>query len=151
MKLILIILFFANIFTFQAQIKKELKKINIYLVEWDANYRTPRRIENIKKMSHYNFETNFIEFENLFSDFDDMHKYLLSCPQDSLNYSVGVNALVEFCFKNKKTVQLYFVNNGSYYYNEKWYLLNEELYFKLFNYFSNVLIPEVTLKKCSNH
>jgi len=118
----------------------------MYFVKWDSRYTLPRTIENIKETKLFYFESSDLDLEDLFSDYRDCIVKLK--PKDNIIDSMNKisNVCVELCFK-RKVVRLFFKNSGEYYFEGKWYRMNSELYFKLFNCLSNELIPIQTLEK----
>ena len=122
-----------------------ITKIKIYMVKWNSRYTIVRNIENIKNSYLYIFEMKDNELYNYFDDYTDGDNKLKS--QDTTNFKYNsCNILVEIYFKKKK-LSLYFKNTGEYYFNGLWYKINSGLYYNLFSYFSEELIPPETLKK----
>jgi len=84
-----------------------------------------------------------------FDDYEDCVEKLHS--QDTIqvlsnNKKILVNVLVELSFGEER-VDLYFLRTGDYLLDNIVYKRNSGLYFSLFKYFSNELIPEDILLK----
>ena len=148
MKKILILLSLVVLTSFKVYEEYDsVVKIKVYMVRWDAKYRIIRTTENIQQNYLYYFEKDGTSLSNMFDDYDDCLLKLQSQSRCQEECSKKASAFVEMVFEDNKVVRLYFKNTGEYYFDGKWYTMNEGLYYYLFRYFSNELIPKRTLSK----
>lgn len=146
-KTIFIFIIFSLGFSSFAQCKlknNEIKKVKIYLVEWNINTKLPYTIKNFKKFYRYYFEINKCDFDDLFFDYAECIEMLSSQKSISSDTAASnfVRDYVEIRFLKGKKVKLYFDIIGNYYFKNKWYSRNDSLYYALFKYFSDLLIPQ---------
>ncbi len=132
----------------------EINKIKIYAVSWNAKSKLAHTIYNIKKYHTYFFQTEEIELNNMFIDYNDCVSKLSS--RESLFTSdtvkkVTTKVLAELHFGNKKVISLFFDQQGNYFYANKWHKINSELYYLLFKYFSNEIVPQTTLDEAKRN
>ena len=149
MKTSFIVLFLSIcIFSFGQSDTNTVESIKIYAVSWNALYTMPRKIDNIKKTHIYYFETKDSDFEKMFLDYSDCINKLSSQKELALKDSIKknrTNVLAELYFGNKKVVSIFFDNDGNYYFTDKWHVKNYGLYYLLFKYFSNEIIPQAVI------
>lgn len=117
----------------------------MYFVKWDSRYTLIRTTENIKQTKLFYFESIDLDLEDLFADYKDCALKLKSKENEIDSMNTSTNVCVELCFK-RKVIRLFFKNSGEYCFNGKWYRMNPDLYFRLFDCFSNELIPKETLE-----
>lgn len=151
-KLKLILIFLVSLsLRLASQDKNDLyadQLIKIYSASWNTKYLIPRGIKNIKELHSYFFQTDGSNLNLMFLDYEDCKTKLSEQKllPDSLQAKI-INSLVEFYFDKEHYVSIYFDNRGNYYFNEKWHVKSNELYYLLFKYFSNEIVPQKTLEE----
>jgi len=145
----LFLLFSLNLLFSQKSNETYLTTIKIYASSWNSKYLIPRTIKNIKELHSYYFKSDANDLFPMFSDFEDCKEKLSKQKilPDSL-HAIIINSLVEISFSKKKVIRIYFDMRGNFYYQDKWHKRNNELYYLLFKYFSNEIIPQKTLEEC---
>lgn len=119
------------------------------MISWNTKYRLARTTDNFKEYHLFYFKIDGTDLSNMFDDTDDFDKKLSSSK--ILNEdNKRLNAMVELKFKDK-IIPIFFDNNGNYNYNGKWYVRHDGMYFLLFKYFSDELIPNSILNKSKDN
>jgi len=144
-KICFILFFLFPIFT-KSQNIVEIEKIKIYLINSNAKYRSAIGIEDFKANYQYYFETSGDILYKMFYDYNDCIDKLKT--KTSIIYEREtklLNSLVELQFSEQKVIQIYFDIKGNYYFMGDWHKMNNELYYILFKYFSNEILPQKIL------
>lgn len=141
-----IFLFCVKINSF-AQENNDPAVVKIYLESWKSRPRLPVDIYNIKENYSFYFETEYIYIRGVDLCYEEISVFLKENAKFENKKNDAANICVEFCFAAEENIFIYFDNFGNYYYNGFWYKMNNELYFALFCYFSNDLIPIQILQK----
>jgi hypothetical protein len=128
-----------------------VRSIKMYSVEWKLMTKFPYTIDNFKKYYKYYFETKKHDLEVMFMDYNDCVGKLSSQKELILPDSISgetkkINALIELTFDKEKTVSLFFDSRGNYYFQNKWHVKNDGLYYLLFKYFSDVIIHQAVIE-----
>ena len=123
--------------------------VKMYFCAWERYYSIARLNTNIQELHSFYFESHMSDVMHQFDDYEDCVEKLHS--QDTIqvlsnNKKILVNVLVELSFGEER-VDLYFLRTGDYLLDNIVYKRNSGLYFSLFKYFSNELIPEDILLK----
>lgn len=118
------------------------KKVKMYLVEHEARYTIVPNISNIKHLYKYYIEIKESDVFDLFDNYADCKNNLMSRDTISNKYN-ACTVCAELYFGWRK-LSVFFMNNGDYYFQGKWYRIYNELYFLLFSPFSNI-VPVETL------
>ena len=131
------IFFFTN---FKEKEETVVPVINIYFVKWDAIYKVDIDSGSILKKYKYFFSAKGYDFENMFFDYEDCLIKLNS--SNTIQKEVcSVRSCVEFNYKDYPSFRIYFDNDGNYLFKGKWHAFVPNLYFYLFKYFSEELVP----------
>jgi len=149
-KTLFILILSAFFISFPSNQEKKISIVKIYLVKWDSRYTLIRTISNIKETALFYFETKDVDLHEMFYDYKDCISKLKSQEKIIESISATTNVCVEMYF-GKKVVKLYFKNSGEYYFEDSWYKMNSALYYYLFLFFSNELIPHETLEIAKNN
>lgn len=135
------VFFFLSFFTYSQSII-EIDSVKIYLIDWNKKYKYAIGIENFKKYYQHSFQTDGTDFKTMFLDYTDCVNKLNSKSSITKERKTKLlNSLVEFQFSNDSIVSVFFDIKGNYYFNGEWHQMNNELYYLLFKYFSNEIIP----------
>lgn len=131
----------------QQTLSEDIDSIEIYAIRWQPGRPYARSPKNFKDLSEFYFSTSEIYLNVFYTDYDEFFSNLDSrlIARDSIHY---LNSMVILTFVNKKKLVLYFDLNGNYFFNDKWHMVQPELYYVLFRYFSNIIIPSSTLDYC---
>lgn len=151
LKLILLLFIYVQVNGFCQPKEKIDKTIKIYAVSWQKAYRLARTINNIRQNYIYYFETEAVWLNKMFLNYEDCINQLASQSEVITSDTVSgkfkrTNVLVELYYSDTKVVSLYFNDEGDFYFQDKWHTRNDELYYSLFRYFSDELIPASTLE-----
>ncbi len=125
----------------------EVDTLKIYLIKWNKRRGFAIGFRNFKEYYEYYFETNGSDLYKMFDDYEDCINKLTSSDTIPYKKATLYNSLVEIQFKNGKIVEIYFDIKGHYFFQRKWYKMNNDLYYLLFKYFSNYVVPGNVLKK----
>lgn len=135
-----------------AQKSVEVSQVQVYAVSWDAKYNLARNPKNIKQYHIFYFKNgNTEDFNKMFLDYNDCNDKL--SKQKVMSDSTAnrfVNMLVEISF-GKKKVSVCFDRQGNFFYNNLWHVKSNELYYLLFKYFSNEIVPPKVLEEAKSN
>ena len=123
-----------------------IRNVKYYFMEWQKRRRFAVGFNQIKDLHEFYSEISGDRLCGLYNDYDDCLTKLYS-NDTILRNKTFLNSLVEINFVNGKTIDIYFDIKGNYYYNQQWYKINNDLYYNLFRYFSDVIIPKNVLRK----
>ncbi len=137
--LIIILLILISTFSYS----QEINDVEIYTIKWNAKYKFARSINNFKEYHHYYMRIGASDFNIMFLNYDDF--VLTMNKNDTICCGNFLNSLVEFTFENKKTLSVFFDIKGNYYFQGKWHKINNSMYYLLFQYFSDIIIPQSIL------
>jgi hypothetical protein len=145
-----------SLIVFPRKLKVSDVEIRIYAVSWNTKYKLARTTENIKKTHLYYFKSKESWVNIMFDGYKDCIQKLsnrkeIERPENYSGSKVKTRLYVEILFNPKKIIKIYFDNEGNYYFMNKWYVKNNGLYYLLFNYFSDEIIPETTLNSAKNN
>jgi len=124
----------------------DIESISIHSMRWNVNRPFIPSTENFKEFSYFVFTTSDTGLETFFNDYDDCVESLSADWNLTVEHS-RINSLVELYFLDGQMLELFFDTKGNYFFQGKWYNMHDEFYYTLFQYFSDVLIPEDVLKK----
>ena len=138
-------LIFAFISTGLISHAQNVSNVKIYMVRWNAKYSLIRTVENIKENNICFFESSAIDLTKMFRDYQDCVNKLKS--QDTIKKN---NILSHICVElvfDKNIVSIFFSLSGDFYFENQWHKMNPGLYYYLFRYFSDEIIPPDTFSK----
>jgi len=130
----------------------ELDSIKIYLIDWNKKYKFAIGIENFKEYYQHYFKTDGTDFKTMFLDYADCVEKLNSKSNIAHERKTKLlNSLVELHFNDGKVLEVFFDIKGNYYFQGEWHVMNNGLYYLLFKYFSNEIIPQQILDNAKSN
>lgn len=129
------------------QPKGMIKYIRLYLLEWNTKRKFAVSCDQMKEYYEHYFTIQPHVFNETFIDYSDCIIKLSSGQTEDHYQSHLLNSLVEIKFYNAPIVSICFDIKGNYYFNGTWYEMKDDLYYILFEYFSDVIVPDNVLKK----
>jgi hypothetical protein len=128
----------------------EVDSISVYFLEWKKKRRFAIGFHQIVKYHEHYYKTSGLYFYMMFDDYYDCYKKLSSWQKLEDGEESFLNSLVEFRF-DTKVIRVYFDIEGHYYFNGQWYRPNYTMYYLLFRYFSDEIIPQTVLQKAKEN
>ena len=145
-KILIAILLFSTIGAFAQCLV--VKKVEIYGLSWNVRTPIPITIKTLKQRSHYHLVLKIdtpISLYDLFYIIN--HSNIINLKTQ---FPINVIALLGEkrllpalnCFCNGRIAKIYFRANGEYYYKGKYYKANKELYYCIFPFEKDTVMPD---------
>ena len=153
--ILLLLLLPLNKLLSQPPAENGLINIEYYLVE-KKNMVSPLVTKNANfsfiERSVFYIRTSGYVFADIYDDYYSAKKIISN--NSIINDSLGqnrylINSMVKFNFQ-EGTIVIYFDYKGNYFYDDCWYNIDYNLYYNLFKYFSDELIPKATIEEAKN-
>lgn len=127
--------------------KSQVISTKSYLMEWEPKYVLYPSVGDIRQRAQYIFIDNDPDIKLFFSDSASCVEKLKSREEKKAKKRRNYSCLsVDLFFEDSSSISLFFNNNGDYYFDGKWYKMHPGLYYYLFRFFSNSLVPASILE-----
>jgi hypothetical protein len=138
---------FLIIFSFFQNNNENIKDINIFIRHHNARYPILATTDNFmkEKLYQYTFNLDGLELGVVADNFNQFKKELMDGEKLINKEKLFINSCVEINYSFMRKIIIYFDKRGNYYFEGFWYKPNYSLYYKLFKYFSNELVPQKTI------
>ena len=122
-------------------------RIEISLARWKAKYLVAKSVLDSADRFEYHFRTSGDHVQRIFSSREVCVEQLNAWPSDSLQSFREVNAFVRVAFSDSTAITFHVDEHGGYYFNGRWHLRNDVMYWALFQFFSDELVPSAILQE----
>lgn len=120
-------------------------RIEVSLAKWKAKYVVAKSVLDSADRFEYHFHTSGDNFQRIFSSHKDCVEQLNEWPTDSVQSFREVNAFVRVVFSDSSAISFHVDERGGYYFNGRWHLRNDVMYWAIFQFFSDELVPSAIL------
>ena len=125
-------------------------RIEVSLAKWKAKYLVAKSIMDSADRFEYHFHTSGDNLQRIFSGREDCVEQLNEWPIDSLQSLREVNAFVRVTFSDSTAISFHVDERGGYYFNGQWHLRNDAMYWAIFQFFSDELVPSAILQEAKD-
>ena len=122
-------------------------RIEVSLAKWKAKYLVAKSTLDSADRFEYHFHTSGDNLQRIFSSHEDCVEQLNAWPIDSVQSFREVNAFVRVTFSDSTAISFHVDERGGYYFNGRWHLRNDAMYWAIFQFFSDELVPSAILQE----